>query len=1259
MYFRELPNPLLTYQLYEQFVNAVQVEEETKLIHIRDVVQQLPPPHYRTLEYLMRHLAKIASWGNQTGMTPKNVAIVWAPNLLRSKEMEGGCALHVVGVQAVLTEYLIRYVEIIFSGKLQSFQEQAGAPQRPRPKSLAISSPTKLLSLEEARTRALAANLPGAGQKYIDVGGGPKKLPAKYHTVIELPSNRRSGTKLKKSPSGWKSFFSRGWQSSSTREKDNCGRRGSLKLRKGSTGSLQHAQFPLQEKVITEADLINTRWKKLRTVKSAESLFSCTPGDSSCRSSSVFEPTGPTVSEASQSNLLNRELLSSSSQSLQKHVRSSSHDSYFDPSSKQESPPGDAAMDDQSLVQGSPQSVKKSPDSHESFTSFEHAFDNFVDSDTLASFSSSWMNFSQDETKNLSSEYLSNCNKVTRKQKLRSSDSDVSSPKVQKLSLRHFRQAFSSPSFSSRNETYKHSEWASFIDEKDQDALQGSFRRTKDKILHVLSPDSVQKKLFSLSDDKEVHLTNDKSQSAIVLYLYQPTLSLPRVLLESNLPSRQVRSLSDLRLCATTHSSDTLNTNHGGDTIPQAAKNLDIHTYDLWFHDGDIKTEDDCVKVVDEMLQAVAKKIEEETCGAGPDVDSVPAEKPPNCVSSSSDQKIKILGTQPEISTNCLTTTRDESHNHSGTKMFSVNKVCSFGSEAQKLNLSQCDEDTINISQCDDDSKVHMEETINTRKSLSQSDVMTSVKNDAFCAIKQQSKMKFLPQHAPFSKQQDTSREFSESSLAGQHSTLRCITEGFLIEDAENEICDDKRGNELNDSSKKYRGFSIEDDFNQGSRDVLLNITCNNKELKEKFCDPISSEQKQFNEKLNKSVITENGRLYSTFEKGGISDAGLKLCTLPESHNGKDAALVPASLEYPKFHRVCDKVNGKTFLDVTEENNKKTPLDCSTSSMCKSSQPSLFTQLKVLKLQAFHSPEMSKESIFYDPWSDPILDSVVDPQDIWEKQIFSSCPTHSLSKGEQQLQLSDVSKTEEINIKTTCGHKDQFIRQLSMDGSISKEEENIGTLPMTSTPTTLPAEHHKQSVKSPNMASVNSLISFEENERRERIDRYKEERRAQLRERWKSESFKKETPDKKHVGTRWRSSVPLSRTVTSLKDYESVKNRKEQSRSSGILNNFSLGENMKERYDDGSKYKRMERPTYQTKGKGGTICKGRQEHNTSRLTQLSDEINHSSDIVSRLSSQVNSDCGQDTTLYQNCVPNETLVLKHTNDYCTLRPETSV
>lgn len=54
--YRELPNPLCTYQLYQSFVNAVQgcststrssENDHERLLKMREAVQKLPPPHYR------------------------------------------------------------------------------------------------------------------------------------------------------------------------------------------------------------------------------------------------------------------------------------------------------------------------------------------------------------------------------------------------------------------------------------------------------------------------------------------------------------------------------------------------------------------------------------------------------------------------------------------------------------------------------------------------------------------------------------------------------------------------------------------------------------------------------------------------------------------------------------------------------------------------------------------------------------------------------------------------------------------------------------------------------------------------------------------------------------------------------------------------------------------------------------------------------------------------------------------------------------
>uniref|UniRef100_A0A182MTY1 GTPase-activating protein CdGAPr n=1 Tax=Anopheles culicifacies TaxID=139723 RepID=A0A182MTY1_9DIPT len=248
MYFRELPNPLCTYQLYDHFVEAIQTRldapTDLKLRLIRQTVQKLPPPHYRTLKYLATHLFKISRHSANTGMTERNIAIVWAPNLLRSPALESGgvAALRGVGVQAVVTEYLISNCEQIFDDTADDFGSHyiesqpnslsdtnsvqnyggAGSDQQElslsmeRPKSLSVGG-AKLLSLEEARIRkncmeqsekTIPINITNPSThigSYIEVGGGPSSLPDKYHTVLPVP---RSWNK-RKSHSSWKSIFTR------------------------------------------------------------------------------------------------------------------------------------------------------------------------------------------------------------------------------------------------------------------------------------------------------------------------------------------------------------------------------------------------------------------------------------------------------------------------------------------------------------------------------------------------------------------------------------------------------------------------------------------------------------------------------------------------------------------------------------------------------------------------------------------------------------------------------------------------------------------------------------------------------------------------------------------------------------------------------------------------------------------------------------------------------------------------------------------
>lgn len=56
-----------------------------------------------------------------TSMHCRNLAIVWAPNLLRSREIELGLAAFTEArVQSVVTEFLISNADLLFSDQLNS-----------------------------------------------------------------------------------------------------------------------------------------------------------------------------------------------------------------------------------------------------------------------------------------------------------------------------------------------------------------------------------------------------------------------------------------------------------------------------------------------------------------------------------------------------------------------------------------------------------------------------------------------------------------------------------------------------------------------------------------------------------------------------------------------------------------------------------------------------------------------------------------------------------------------------------------------------------------------------------------------------------------------------------------------------------------------------------------------------------------------------------------------------------------------------------
>lgn len=60
-FFRELSDPLMTYELYENFLNVSEVDHPTERLRCLYVmVELLPKPNKALLDRLMYHLARVA-----------------------------------------------------------------------------------------------------------------------------------------------------------------------------------------------------------------------------------------------------------------------------------------------------------------------------------------------------------------------------------------------------------------------------------------------------------------------------------------------------------------------------------------------------------------------------------------------------------------------------------------------------------------------------------------------------------------------------------------------------------------------------------------------------------------------------------------------------------------------------------------------------------------------------------------------------------------------------------------------------------------------------------------------------------------------------------------------------------------------------------------------------------------------------------------------------------------------------------------------
>jgi len=85
LFLRTLPEPILTFNLYKDFMSVLNKPQKEKIELLNKLFMSLPQNNYEISKALFLFLKKVSEQSDLNRMTASNLAIVFGPNVLRSR----------------------------------------------------------------------------------------------------------------------------------------------------------------------------------------------------------------------------------------------------------------------------------------------------------------------------------------------------------------------------------------------------------------------------------------------------------------------------------------------------------------------------------------------------------------------------------------------------------------------------------------------------------------------------------------------------------------------------------------------------------------------------------------------------------------------------------------------------------------------------------------------------------------------------------------------------------------------------------------------------------------------------------------------------------------------------------------------------------------------------------------------------------------------------------------------------------------------
>ncbi|ESO06256.1 hypothetical protein HELRODRAFT_64346, partial [Helobdella robusta] len=111
LFFRKLPDSLITDELYESVISAMRTERsERRMLKLKKLLHDLPDHNFNTFRFLMKHLSLVSRHEEMNKMDAHNLAIMFGPTLIRPQDNNISVMARNMAEQCRVVEMIVTHV---------------------------------------------------------------------------------------------------------------------------------------------------------------------------------------------------------------------------------------------------------------------------------------------------------------------------------------------------------------------------------------------------------------------------------------------------------------------------------------------------------------------------------------------------------------------------------------------------------------------------------------------------------------------------------------------------------------------------------------------------------------------------------------------------------------------------------------------------------------------------------------------------------------------------------------------------------------------------------------------------------------------------------------------------------------------------------------------------------------------------------------------------------------------------------------------